>query len=170
MSDKHFDNLKPVNIPKLDLTRSFDLAASVQTQMEERQRQIEKINQSAYEERRRTQEAIERTAENTAQANLQLQKIIENQNAYIDLLRGQLESSQKQLDLLKNIFASSVDGVAVEKEIMKIIQLNIDERHPLWEYVKDKGGDVAVAGVLQWGPVIWTALKTYLAAQGIMIP
>ena len=101
---------------------------------------------------------------------VQHQKIIENQNAYIDLLRGQLETSQKQLDILKNLFASTEDGVAVEKEIMKIIQANIDEKHPLWEYVKDKGGDVAVAGVLQWGPVIWTALKTYLATQGILIP
>ena len=88
----------------------------------------------------------------------------------MDLLRGQLETSQKQLDILENLFASTEDGVAVEKEIMKIIQANIDEKHPLWEYVKDKGGDVAVAGVLQWGPVIWTALKTYLATQGILIP
>ena len=170
MNDYIFDNLEPVHMPSLDLTRSFELAKSVQAHMDESQRHMEQISRSAYEERRRTQEAIERTAENTAQTNIQLQKIIENQNAYIDLLRGQLETSQKQLDILKNLFASTEDGVTVEKEIMKIIQANIDEKHPLWEYVKDKGGDVAVAGVLQWGPVIWTALKTYLATQGILIP
>ena len=120
MNDNIFDNLEPVHMPSLDLTRGFELAKSVQAHMDESQRHMEQISRSAYEERRRTQEAIERTAENTAQTNIQLQKIIENQNAYIDLLRGQLETSQKQLDILKNLFASTEDGVAVEKEIMKI--------------------------------------------------
>ena len=30
---------------------------------------------------------------------------------------------------------------------MKLIQAQIDSSHPLWDYVKDKSGDVAVAGV-----------------------
>ena len=57
-----------------------------------------------------------------------------------------------------------------KKEIMKLIKEQIDESHPMWEYVKDKGGDVAVAGILQWGPVIWTAVKAYLATKGITLP
>ena len=115
------------------------------------------------------QEAVVQTAENTAQTNIQLQKVIENQNDYIDLLKKQLEIDAKQLDALKNIFASSEAGVTVEKEIMKLIEEQIDENHPLWDYVKDKGGDVAVAGILQWGPVIWTAVKACLVAKGIML-
>ena len=67
MNDNIFDNLEPVHMPSLDLTRSFELAKSVQAHMDESQRHMEQISRSAYEERRRTQEAIERTAENTAQ-------------------------------------------------------------------------------------------------------
>lgn len=40
--------------------------------------------------------------------------------------------------------ASGEDGVQVEKEMMNLIKKEIDETHPLWEYVKDKGGDIAV--------------------------
>lgn len=86
------------------------------------------------------------------------------------LKKEQLELSEKQLAVFKEIFASSEDGVAVEKEIMSIIQSQIDSEHPLWEYVKDKGGDVAVAGILQWGPVIWNAVKAYLITKGILLP
>lgn len=170
MSNNFFDNLEPINIPKLDLSHSLNMVSQIQAQMDENQRHAQQVAQAAYEERHRMQEAMEQTAENTAQTNIHLQKVVENQNAYIDLLRKQLEIDEKQLDALKNIFASSEDGVAVEKEIMKLIEEQIDENHPLWEYVKDKGGDIAVAGILQWGPVIWTAVKAYLAAKGIMLP
>lgn len=70
MNDNIFDNLEPVHMPSLDLTRSFELSKSVQAHMDESQRHMEQISRSAYEERRRTQEAIERTAENTAQTNI----------------------------------------------------------------------------------------------------
>ena len=72
--------------------------------------------------------------------------------------------------ILKNIFASEEDGIAVEKEIMKLIQEQIDASHPLWEYVKDKGGDVAVAGVTAGIPVIYSAIKMYLLSKGIQLP
>ena len=83
---------------------------------------------------------MEETAVNTAEANSQLQRVIDNQNEYIDLLKGQLATQQRQLELdekqlaiLKNIFASGEDGVVVEKEIMKLIQEQINENHPLWD-------------------------------------
>ena len=64
---------------------------------------------------------------NTAETNLQLHKVVENQNAYIDILKNQLsvqtqqlEFNEQQLSILKNIFASGEDGVAVEKEILNL--------------------------------------------------
>ena len=123
------------------------------------------------------QKAIEQTAYNTAETNVQLQRVVENQNEYIDMLKEQLSMQKKQLEfdeqqltILKNIFASGEDGVAVEKEILNLIQEQIDSSHPLWEYVKDKGGDVAVTGVVAGAPIIYNAIKMYLASKGILLP
>ena len=46
----------------------------------------------------------------------------------------------------------------------------IDETHPLWEYVKDKGGDIAVAGATAGIPILYGAFKAYLLSKGIMLP
>ena len=59
--------------------------------------------------------------------------------------------------------------MVVEKEIMKLIQEQIDSNHPLWDYVKDKGGDLAVAGITAGTPVIYAAIKQYLASKGIIL-
>ena len=69
--------------------------------------------------------------------------------------------------MLTNIFVSSEDGIAVEKEIMEIIQSQIDSSHPLWEYVKDKGGDIVVSYGL---PILYNALKLFLISKGIQLP
>lgn len=53
---------------------------------------------------------------------------------------------------------------------MRLIKNEIDETHPLWEYVKDKGGDIAVAGATAGIPVLYSAIRTYLLSNGIMIP
>ena len=166
----NFDNLKPLNIPSLDLSRTIDIASAVQAQFDDNHRETMRIAEEAYNNRQRMQKAMEETAENTAANNVQLEKIVAQQSRHIDLLEKQLSTQEEQLTTLKNIFASTEDGVAVEKEIMKLIKEQIDESHPMWEYVKDKGGDVAVAGILQWGPVIWTAVKAYLATKGITLP
>ena len=136
-----------------------------------------KTADEAYNNRQKMQKAIEQTSANTAETNLQLQKVVENQNAYINVLKEQLsiqaqqlKFSEQQLSILKNIFASGEDGVAVEKEIMKLIQGQIDTSHPLWGYVKDKGGDVAVAGITAGVPVLYNAIKMYLASKGIQLP
>ena len=166
----NFDNLKPFNIPSLDLSRTIDIASAVQTQFDENHRENMRIAEEAYNNRQRMQRAMEETAANTAASNVQLEKIVAQQSRHIDLLEEQLSTQKEQLAILRNIFASSEDGVAVEKEIMKLIEEQIDDSHPLWEYVKDKGGDIAVAGVLEWGPVIWKAFKAYLAIKGIALP
>ena len=114
--------------------------------------------------------AMEATANNTAETNARLNRIIDNQNDYIDTLQEQLKVSRAQLDILNNIFASEEDAVAVEKEIMRIIQNEIDDKHPLWDYVKDKGGDLMVTETTVGVPVLYKAFKAFLATKGIFMP
>ena len=166
----NFDNPKPFNIPAFDLSRTIDIASLVQAQFDDNHRENMCIAKEAYNNRQRMQRAMEETAANTASSNAQLEKIAAQQSRYIELLEKQLSTQEEQLTILKNIFASNEDGVAVEKEIMKLIEGQINESHPMWEYVKDKGGDIAVEGILQWGPVIWTAVKAYLTTKGVTLP
>ena len=177
MESDIFNKIKLANVPKLDLSYTTNLASGIQAQIEESNKRTQQIAEEAYNNRQRMQKAIEQTATNTAETNVQLQKVVENQNAYIDVLKDQLSTQKQQLELnehqltvLKNIFASGEDGVAVEKEIMKLIQEQIDSNHPLWDYVKDKGGDIAVAGVTAGAPIIYGAIKMYLASKGISLP
>lgn len=130
-----------------------------------------------WEREQRLLKATEATANNTAETNERLNTIIDNQNDYISLLKEQLEQQKKQIEateeqllILRNIFASTEDGISVEKEIMKIIQNEIDESHPWYEFFKDKGGDLVVAGLAERAPVILNAIKTYFILQGIMLP
>jgi hypothetical protein len=165
------------DVPTMNLSHTINLASNIQAQIDKNNKITQQMGEEAYNNRQRMQKAIEQTASNTAETNVQLQKIVENQNAYIDVLKEQLSTQKQQLELdeeqltiLKNIFASGEDGLAVEKEIMKLIQAQIDSSHPLWDYVKDKGGDIAVAGVTAGAPVIYGAIKMYLASKGIMLP
>ncbi|WP_326906910.1 hypothetical protein [Sedimentibacter sp. MB31-C6] len=177
MGSDIFNKIELANIPKLDLSYTTNFASGIQAQIEESNKRTQQIAEEAYNNRQRMQKAIEQTATNTAETNVQLQMVVENQNAYIDVLKEQLSSQKQQLELnehqltiLKNIFASGEDGVAVEKEIMKLIQEQIDSNHPLWDYVKDKGGDIAVVGVTAGAPIIYGAIKMYLASKGISLP
>ncbi|MGN0150524.1 MAG: hypothetical protein ACI4C7_09795 [Clostridia bacterium] len=160
-----------------DMPHIMNPVSVIQTQIEEDNKKNIQIAEEAYNNRQRMQQAVEKTAVNTEQTNVQLQNVVENQNAYIDILKEQLsiqkqqlEFDEQQLNILKNIFASEEDGVAVEKEIMKLIQKQIDSSHPLWDYVKDKGGDIAVAGITNAIPIIYPAFKAFLASKGIMLP
>lgn len=177
MANDIFNKINLNNLPTLDLSHTTNMALSVQADIEENNKLMKQVADEAYNNRQKMQKAIEQTAVNTAETNLQLQKVVENQNAYIEILKNQLsvqtqqlEFNEQQLSILKNIFASGEDGVAVEKEILKLIQEQIDSSHPLWDYVKDKGGDVAVAGITAGVPVLYNAIKMYLASKGIQLP
>lgn len=177
MANDIYSRMELADVPKIDFSNTANLASNVQAQIEESNRRTQQIAEEAYNNRQRMQKAIEQTAINTAETNVQLEKVVENQNAYIDVLKDQLATQKQQLELneqqltiLKNIFASGEDGVVVEKEIMKLIQEQIDSSHPLWDYVKDKGGDIAVAGVTAGAPVLYGSIKMYLASKGILLP
>ena len=174
MDDSIFNGMK---IPQLDISYTSGLASSVQAQIDENIRRTQEIGAEAYQNRQRMQHAMEQTAANTAETNSQLQQVVKNQNEYIELLKQQvsiqkqqLDFDEQQLDILKNIFASEEDGVAVEKELMKLIQGQIDSSHPLWDYVKDKGGDLAVAGITAGASVLYNVIKLFLASKGIQLP
>ena len=140
-----------------------------QTELDKHQEQMRRqADANAKREREeRKIKAAEETAANTAAANERLNEIIKNQNEYIKYLKKQLDASQLQLQALDKLFVSLEDGISVEKEFRGLIQSQIDETHPLWDYVKDKGGDIAV-GV--GTPVLYEALKMYLASKGIDLP
>lgn len=132
-------------------------------------RSIAEANE-AYENKQKVITALQQTAKNTEETNEQLSVMVSQQMKYIQLLqeanktlKQQLETQQNQLQVLQNIFASGEDTAIVEKEIMRLITEQIDESHPLWEYVKDKGGDALIAG----GPVLFKAFKAFLIARGI---
>ncbi len=162
---------------EFDLSYSTSLTAHSAAQLAECERVKSQIADKDYQNRQKMQKALEATAENTAQTNLQLQLVVQNQSDYIDLLKQQLtiqkqqlESDEQQLDILKSIFASEENGVAVETEILNLIRNQIDAQHPMWDYVKDKTGDIAVAGITAGAPIIYNALKAYLSTKGIVLP
>lgn len=179
------DDFKFENAFTPDVLKNFNasiqpqrvFAESIAAEQERRMRQIQEVGEQAYQNRKKMQEAMERTADNTAVANERLQKIVDQQSSHIELLQNandtlkkQLEMEKKQIEILQNIFASGEDGVQVEKELMRLIKNEIDDTHPLWDYVKDKGGDVVVAGATAGIPVLYSAFKAYLLSKGIMLP
>lgn len=157
---EHFDEILK------DFTPQYTFSQEIEAM---NQRIISEANE-AYENRQKTLTALQQTAQNTEETNNQLGVMVSQQMEYIGLLqeanktlKRQLETQQNQLQVLQNIFASTEDAAIVEKEIMRLIAEQIDENHPLWEYVKDKGGDVLIAG----GPVLFRAFKAFLIARGI---
>lgn len=138
--------------------------------------QAQVVGAQVYRDRKEMKEAMERTAQNTSVANNHLERIIDQQLAHIELLqqandtlKSQLEIEQKQIEILQNIFATGEDGVLVEKELMNLIKGKIDETHPLWDYVKDKGGDVIVAGMTAKLPILYYVFREYLLSRGIKL-
>lgn len=175
MDKKKWEFSKPLEYDILSHTQNF--VTGFQVKVPEQNKELEKALAKNYENRQKTQEAIEQTAINTSETNVHLQNVIVNQNDYITILKEQIDLQNKQLELneqqlaiLKNIFSSTEDGVAVEQEILKLIQEQIDSNHPLWDFLKDKGGDVAVAGITAGAPVIYNAIRMFLLSKGINLP
>lgn len=177
MANDIFSKVNLDKLPPLDLSHTTNMVLGVQAEIEKNNRLMKQAADGAYRNQQKMQKAVKQTADNTAQTNLLLQKVVEKQNEYIDILKEQLsiqaqqlEFSEQQLSILKNIFASGEDGVAVEKEIMQFVQKQIDTNHPLWDYVKDKGGDVAVTGITAGIPILYNAIKMYLTSKGVQLP
>lgn len=115
-------------------------------------------------------EALQETARETHEIRERQDKIIDNQQLLIEYQKGQIVMLSQQLQVLKDLFASGKDGVAVQKEIMQILIDQEENEQPIREYLADKGGDLDVAAITAATPMIWSGIKAWLATKGIMIP
>lgn len=94
-----------------------------------------------------------------------LQAVVVNQT-----LQQSIDLQEKQLQVLKDLFASGEDGVAVQKEIMQMLIDQEKDRHPVREYIADKSGDLGVAAITAATPLVWSGIKAWLATKGIILP
>lgn len=155
-----------INLSNLSRRYEAEIGASYQQDLHI----IEAAAASRKEREERQIIAAEKTAENTSTTNEMLEKVINNQNEYIDLLKNQLETSEKALKKLSELFYSSEDSVSVEKEIMKIIQADIDDKHPIKDALVEKGIDISVDQIAAIVPFVIAAIQQFLLSQGILIP
>lgn len=149
-------DLRNMPVPKLDLSYPVQ-------QAEEISREISKSNRERWNREEAKLKAAQRTAENTDEMRADLKDVIHNQNELIAYQR-------QQLDVLRMLFASGEDGVAVQKEIMQHIIDAENNEHPVRDYIADKGGDVGVAALAASAPVIWAGIKNWLASKGVILP
>lgn len=134
---------------QLNVGRSADMAKEVIGRYEEN---LRIKNEAASEQQRRlneTRQAAIETAENTAEMKMDLKEVIHNQNDYIRMLK-------RQNEIMKNIFSSGEDSVAVQKEIMQILQQQGGEDSML----KDKGLDTGIQA-------FFLALQIWFRSKGI---
>lgn len=134
---------------QLDVSRSADRVREVLSQCEENVRIKNEIEAEQHRSINETRQAAIETAENTAEMKMDLKEVIHNQNDYIRMLK-------RQNEIMKNIFSSGEDGVAVQKEIMQILQQQDGEDSML----KDKGLDAGIQAV-------FLALQIWLKSKGI---
>lgn len=73
--------------------------------------------------------------------------------------------SRAQLDTLTKIFTSNEDAYNCEREIAELIKKQIDDKHPLWDYVNGISQNLVAEGIIKSTPIIYSALKTYLASK-----
>lgn len=136
------------NMPQLNINPAVDIMDKINR---EQQEVMDAINEAEDERRRKfdeTREAAIETAENTAEMKQDLKEVIHNQNSYIKML-------ERQNDILRNMFASGEDGVAVQKEIMQILQQQGND-----SLFADKGLDAGISAV-------FIAVQVWLKSRGI---
>lgn len=93
-----------------------------------------------------------------------LEAVIANDN-----LQHALDVQKSQLQVLRNLFASGEDSVAVQKEIMQLLIDQEKNEHPISDLLTDKGADLGVAAITATTPFVWKAIKAWLATKDIII-
>ena len=141
------------NMPQMNMNFAHDYINDMFNQTQREQERTIKMISDAAEERRKkfdeTRQAAIEPAENTAEIKGDMTQVIHNQNNYIKILEHQNE-------VLKNIFASGEDGVAIQKEILKILQ----DQGELDGTFKDKGLDAAIQ-------TVFLGIQMWLKSKGI---
>lgn len=137
------------NMPKLNLDTTINLVNSINREQQESLKAVERVHEERRKREEQTLQATLETAENTAEMRVDLKEVIHNQNDYIRLLKYQNA-------ILKNIFISGEDGVAIQKEIMNIMR----EQGMTDNTFKEKGLDVVIQS-------LFLAIQVWLKAKGI---
>lgn len=91
-----------------------------------------------------------------------LQAVVAN-----DKLQKSIDVQESQLQVLKDLFSSGEESVAIQEEIMRLLIKQEENDHPIRDYLADKGGDIGVAALTAAGPIVWAGIKTWLASKGI---
>lgn len=94
-----------------------------------------------------------------------LQAVVAN-----DKLQKSIDVQESQLQVLKDLFSSGEESVAIQEEIMRLLIKQEENDHPIRDYLAEKGGDIGVAALTAAGPIVWSGIKTWLASKGIIIP
>lgn len=127
----------------------LDTIDSINADIQKKEKMKRQVNKATVE----TAKATLETARHTKDIKNALQIAIINQDRHIQLLEEIISQLKAENDLLKNIFISGEDGVAVQKEILKIIQDSGDLSF------KDKSADAIVG-------IVISAIQVYLSAHG----
>lgn len=159
-------NLRPTIpdvVPATTIQESRELFADVAEMLSEEAEQRE-----AY--RIAHLEAVQTTARETTEIRERQDKIIDNQNVLIEYQKAQIRALSEQLVYLQEIFSSDEQGTNAQKEILQRLIEQEENKHPVQEFLKDKGGDMGVAAITAVGKMLWPAMKAWLISKGINIP
>lgn len=142
--------------------------ATIVDPLKDQMKHFNELNRENIRRREEERLANIETAENTAEMRDDIKIVIHNQNKHIALLEEQLGIQKEQLQVLKDIFSSTENELEIEWQLKELVRQQIDKQHPLWDYVKDKGTDVAIAAAPTATPVLVNAFKTLLHSMGIL--
>ena len=117
---------------------------------------VDRANNEKVQRELAVKQAAIETAENTAEMRETLEEVVQNQNDYIRLLKQNNQVLADQLDMLKKIFVSGEDSVAVQKEIMRLIS---EREIDLKELIVDKGIDAALQLIFSLIPIALASLN-----------
>lgn len=129
---------------------------------------ISELKRNQNEKETRQMNALEQTAKNTGETKEKLDDIITNQNDYIKILKQQLKVQEDQLSIISNIFMSSENVEQYEKELLNLLKEEINDKHPVVDFIKNVGENVLANGATSTIPVLYNVLKKFLLSKGIL--
>ena len=131
---------------------------------------ISELNRIQSEKEARQMNALEQTAKNTGETKEKLDDIITNQNDYIKILKQQLKVQEDQLSIISNIFMSSENVEQYEKELLNLLKEEINDKHPVGDFIKNVGENVLANGATSAMPILYNVFKKFLLSKGVLLP
>lgn len=173
-----------VNNLKLDqsIAPSYRMAQSIDSEMNESISKVFELNQQELMRKEEARRAAIQTAENTEEMKSALHQAVCNQNHYISLLEQIVDSQTIQIENQAEHIKQMCSATEALMEILDYCELSVDAQkelsdaireellgnHQVADYLADKGGDIAVAGINKIIPYMLNGLKVYLISKGII--